>query len=112
PRERAGSRRKRAAPTRGQALALVAQRLTETLDVEEVGQRIVEHVLPLFGAQYALVRLLDPGGGLRLIAVGGPAQQQFELGHVMPPGVGVTGRAIQEGRPVTSTDFADDPAIF
>ncbi|HWN90402.1 MAG TPA: GAF domain-containing protein, partial [Verrucomicrobiae bacterium] len=95
-----------------EALALVAQRLTETLDVEEVGQRIVEHVLPLFGAQYALVRLLDPGGGLRLIAVGGPAQQQFELGHVMPTGVGVTGRAIAEGRPITSTDIANDPDIF
>jgi PAS domain S-box-containing protein len=95
-----------------EALALVAQRLTETLDVEEVGQRIVEHVLPLFGAHYALVRLLDPGGGLRLIAVGGPAEQQFELGHVMPPGVGVTGRAVTEGRPVSSRDIADDPAIF
>ncbi len=81
-----------------EALALVAQRLTETLDVEEVGQ--------------PLVRLLESGGGLRLIAVGGPAQQQFELGHVLPPGVGVTGRAIEEGRPVTSTDFANDPDVF
>jgi PAS domain S-box-containing protein len=94
-----------------EALALVAQRLTETLDVEEVGQRIVEHVLALFGAQSAVVRLLDPDGGLRLIAVGGPGQRRFELGHVLPPGVGVTGRAVSEGRPVSSTDITDDPAV-
>ncbi len=95
-----------------EALALVAQRLTETLDVEEVGQRIVEHVLPLFGAQYALVRLLVPGGGLRLIAVGGPSQQQFELGHVLAPGVSVTGRAVAEGRPVFSADVTNDPSLY
>jgi len=90
-------------------LARLARTLSESLDVSEVVERTVESVVPLFRAQSSMLRLLQPDGSLVARARGGRMADQFAPGHVLPPGVGVLGRAVAEGRPVATSDaLADD----
>jgi len=89
-------------------LARLARTLTESLDVSEVVERTVESVLPLFRAQSSVVRLLQPDGSLAALALGGRTREYFEPGHVLPPGVGVLGRAVVEGRAVATPDALAD----
>jgi PAS domain S-box-containing protein len=90
-------------------LARVARMLTESLDVSELGERIVHSVLPLFRAQSAGLRLLQSDGSLVAIAWAGPAYEHFQPGHVVPPGVGLVGRVLAEGRPIWSQDQLNEP---
>ncbi len=85
-------------------LARLAQTLTESLDVSDVVGRTVESVLPLFGAQSSVLRLMQPDGSLVALAIGGHSRDGLEPGHVLRPGHGVMGRAVAEGRPVWSSD--------
>jgi signal transduction histidine kinase/DNA-binding response OmpR family regulator len=85
-------------------LADVARMLTESLDISAVGERIVQRVLPLFGVQSSGLRLLQADGSLLAVAWGGPARQHFEPGHILPPGAGLAGRVIAEGKPVLVQD--------
>jgi GAF domain-containing protein/ActR/RegA family two-component response regulator/anti-sigma regulatory factor (Ser/Thr protein kinase) len=89
-------------------LARLARTLTESLDVSEVAQRTVDSVVPLFRAQGSIVRLLQPDGSLTALARGGRMPEQFAVGHVLPPGFGVAGRAIVEGRAVMTPDALAD----
>jgi GAF domain-containing protein/ActR/RegA family two-component response regulator len=89
-------------------LARLARTLTESLEVSEVAQRTVDSVVPLFRGQASVLRLLQPDGSLTALARGGRLREQLALGPVLPPGVGVVGRAVAEGRAVTTPDaFAD-----
>jgi len=92
-------------------LARLAQTLTESLDVSDVVSRTVESVLPLFGAQSSVLRLMQPDGSLVALGLGGPSTGGFEPGHVLRPGLGILGRAVAEGRPVWSADVLADPAV-
>ena len=92
-------------------LARLAQTLTESLDVSDVVGRTVESVLPLFGAQSSVLRLMQPDGSLVALAIGGRSRDGLEPGHVLRPGHGVLGRAVTEGRPVWSSDLLTDPAV-
>jgi GAF domain-containing protein/CheY-like chemotaxis protein len=92
-------------------LARLAQTLTESLDVEAVGERIVESVLPLFAARASALRLLQPDGSLVALAMGGDSRPMFRRGHAIPAGVGASGRAVAEGRPIASADIFNDPEI-
>src|SRR3989442_8570646 len=89
-------------------LARLARTLTESLDVSEVVERTVQSVLPLFRAQSSVVRLLQPDGSLAALALGGRTRDYFEAGHVLPPGVGVLGRAVVEGRAIATSDALAD----
>src|SRR5204862_331854 len=91
-------------------LARLARTLTESLDVSEVVERTVESVLPLFRAQSSVVRLLQPDGSLAALALGGRTRAYFQPGHVLPPGVGVLGRAVAEGRAIATADALADAA--
>lgn len=64
-----------------QELARVAAGLTESLDAKVLAQRLVEALLPLFGVRWAALRLLQPDGALKAIAVAGQAPEHFEVGH-------------------------------
>jgi len=56
-------------------LAWVARTLNETLDVTEVGRRVVDSVLLLFGATFSRLRTLAPDGALTVLAwAGGPPE--------------------------------------
>ena len=92
-------------------LARVARRLTETLEMSAVGDQTVESVLPLFDAQIAVLRVLEPDGSLRAIAASGGARGAFKPGHVLPPGMGLMGRVAREGRPLSTRDIQTDPTI-
>jgi PAS domain S-box-containing protein len=91
-------------------LAGLARVLTESLDVSELGERIVQRVLPLFAVQSSGLRLLQPDGSLVAIAWGGPAHKDFPPGHVLPPGTGLVGQVIAEGRPIWSQDQWHEPS--
>jgi GAF domain-containing protein len=90
-------------------LACVARMVAESLDVSAAGERIVQSVLSLFQVPSAGLRLLQPDGSLVAIAWGGPARDHFEPGHILPPGTGLVGRAVAEGRPVWSADQLNEP---
>jgi PAS domain S-box-containing protein len=92
-------------------LARVARNLTETLEMSAVGDQTVESVLPLFDAQIAVLRVLEPDGSLRAIAASGGARGAFKPGHVLPPGMGLMGRVAREGRPLSTRDIQTDPTI-
>src|SRR6185503_2656144 len=52
-------------------LARVARSLTGSLDVVDVGRRIVDGVCPLLGVVFSRLRLKDPDGSLRALAWSG-----------------------------------------
>jgi GAF domain-containing protein/ActR/RegA family two-component response regulator len=97
--------------TQIEALAVLARRLTETLDVASVGARLVQSVLPLFGADASGLRLLEADGSLRAVEFEGADRDHFRPGDVLAPGVGVAGQAVEEGRPAWTSDILDDPKV-
>jgi PAS domain S-box-containing protein len=99
-------RRRRAA----EELARVARVLTESLDAGEVAERIVSTVLPLFDLAAADLWLLQPDGARVVVARAG-ATGHLRLGEVLPPGVGIAGRAVLERRPVWSPDVLGQPEL-
>jgi len=88
----------------------MAQTLTESLDIAEVGDRIVQGALPIFSVQSSGLRLRQPDGSLLAIAWGGPAPAHFALGHVLPSGTGLVGRVITESQPIWTQDQLNEPA--
>src|SRR5262245_62805985 len=77
-------------------LVRVSRRLAESLDIDEVAERIAESILPLFHAQSSVVRLLLPDGSLACLAIAGKWLENFKPGYLLPPGVGLVGRAVVE----------------
>jgi PAS domain S-box-containing protein len=92
-------------------LARVARRLTESLDIGEVAERIAECILPLFQAQSSVVRLLLPDGSLACMAIAGKWLENFKPGYLLPPGVGLVGRAVIERRALWTRDILDEPSV-
>jgi PAS domain S-box-containing protein len=92
-------------------LTRVARTLTESLDVSEVAQRIADSILPLFAAQSSVVRLLQPDGSLACMAIAGKWLQNFKPGYLLPPGVGLVGRAVAERRPLWTSDILNEPSV-
>jgi len=92
-------------------LARLARSLTESLDPRDVGERIVESVIVLFQARSSVLRLLQPDGSLVTLARGGHLRNESYFRTVLPAGVGPSGRASVEGRPVASSDVFSDPTI-
>src|SRR3989475_11279577 len=86
-------------------LARLARSLTETLDSREVCTRIVERVPELFRVAASTLRLLRPDGGLEAAAYGGTPRGALTPGDLPPPGIGVAGRAVAEGRAVGATNL-------
>jgi GAF domain-containing protein/anti-sigma regulatory factor (Ser/Thr protein kinase) len=92
-------------------LARVARSLTESLDVANVGERIVQSVLPLFQARSSGLHLLESDRSLRAVAWGGTAREGFVANQVFAPGVGVMGRVVAVGAAVWSRDVQVDPDV-
>jgi PAS domain S-box-containing protein len=101
-------RRRRAAQT----LAKLGRLLSQSLDAEEVGRRIVESVCALSGAAAATLYRLEPGSGdLVAIAVSGQVGPRWHPGVVVRRGTGVSGVAVAERRPVATSDSLSDPRV-
>jgi signal transduction histidine kinase/CheY-like chemotaxis protein len=92
-------------------LARVARQLTESLDVAEVAQRIADSILPLFEARSSVVRLLQPDGSLGCVAIAGKWLENFKPGYLLPPGVGLVGRAVAERQALWTSDILNEPSV-
>jgi len=92
-------------------LARIARTLTESLDASHVAERIAESILPVFRAQSSVVRLLQPDGSLACVAIAGKWLENFEPGYLLPPGVGLVGRAVAERRALWTTDILNAPDV-
>jgi signal transduction histidine kinase/HAMP domain-containing protein len=93
------------------ALARVSQAFTETPDVSAIGRQIVEHVVPVFDAASANLRVLDPDGSLRTVARHSASAIPELAADVMPRGMGITGAAVNAGAPLQSLNILEDPLI-
>jgi signal transduction histidine kinase len=89
-------------------LARVARLVSEKLDVAAAGQRVADSVLDLLGVHSSAIRLSRPDGRLTAIALGGRAREYGATGDVVPPGIGLVGRAFIEGRPMWTADIRTD----
>jgi len=92
-------------------LGRAARRLAESLDISEVAERIAQSILPLFQAQSSVVRLLQPDGSLACAAIAGKWLDNFKPGYLLPPGVGLVGRAVAEGRALWTSDILEEPSV-
>jgi GAF domain-containing protein/CheY-like chemotaxis protein len=92
-------------------LTRVARMLAESLDLSEVGRRVVDSVLPLFRAVSSALYLLEPSGSMRAVAWGGRAQHHFEVDHLFPRGVGIMARAAASGAPAWCRDVLSEPGL-
>src|SRR4029453_2561881 len=57
-------------------------------------------------------RLRQPDGSLKVVAQGQGTGVQPMHGHVVPPGYGISGRVLAEGRTIANTDVLGDPHIL
>jgi signal transduction histidine kinase/CheY-like chemotaxis protein len=94
-----------------EALARSARFLTETLDVETVGRRIVESVCALFDAPSAGLRLREPDDALVLVASSSPDGPYMPVGHRVPAGASIYAPVITTGQPLRVPDLLADRRI-
>jgi signal transduction histidine kinase len=88
-----------------QAMHDILTLLTSSQPLKEMLDYLAGHAVRLLGADGAAIYQLDPGGQtLRLVAEQGVGWPEGQL--VVPVGVGVTGRAIVERRPLYVSDAA------
>jgi len=92
-------------------LARVARTLTEDLDVGQVADRVVQPILTLFAVQSSVLWLRQPDSSLVAVGISGRARQGFRLGDQLPAGASMAGRAVNEGRPVWTTDLLAEPGL-
>jgi GAF domain-containing protein len=94
-----------------ESLAEVGRLLSHSRKPREVAQRIVDHVLALFPVQAAIVFELVPGGSaLRVVTAAGDSGL-FAPGATFRAGSGVTGIAVRDRQPVSTTDALGDPRV-
>jgi len=92
-----------------EALTELSRLISETLEPDVVGQRIVETVQQLANARMAVLYRLDPvSGDLHLVAGIG---RDVDWNRVLPRGTATVGRAIQERAPIATPDLLSDPSI-
>ncbi|MGH7268172.1 MAG: GAF domain-containing protein, partial [Candidatus Rokuibacteriota bacterium] len=102
-------RRRKAA----EALAEMARLLSQSLDPDDVGARIVESVRAHFGALHAVFYRLDPrSGDLVAVAFTGEMGPGYTRADFLPRGTGVAGLAVREARPVASPDVLTDARVL
>jgi HD-GYP domain-containing protein (c-di-GMP phosphodiesterase class II) len=91
--------------------ARLSARLTETNDIREMAQLLVEELHNTFAFYLAAIQRLDADGVLRLIAGSGPLAEVMEEFLLVEQSVqdGVNGRVARAGRSTLVTDTRDDP---
>ena len=94
-----------------EALMQIARLINEQLDVDRVCEGIVASVLTLLPIKSSAITLLEPDGGLRMVACGGEPLIGAARGSVLPPGTGVTGRAVLQGAPFWSRDVRTERRV-
>ena len=93
-------------------LAGVARSFTETLNVADVGTRVVGVVLRLFGVRAAGLRLLAADGSLVGVAFDGGMRDAFSPGHLVPGGnATVSGLAVSQATAAWTENVFADPRL-
>jgi len=90
-------------------LARIARVLTASLDVADVGPRIVESVLPRFEARSSGLDALEADRSFRGVAWGGTARERYTVGQRFPADEGVIGWVAAHNEPVAHGDVLADP---
>jgi PAS domain S-box-containing protein len=110
-RKRSEAERTRA-EQRARSLAEAGHFLSQTLDPDEVGQRITDSVRGLFGLTTALFYQSVPDAGdLVLVAFSGDIGPRWPRSTVVPRGTGTVGLAVERRQPVLTADVLTDPAV-
>src|SRR5947207_5037339 len=91
------------------ALADTARSLALSLDFDEVADRIVEAVIPVFGAHSSSLYQLGPQGELTAVARAGSGTANFDRRLAWPKSTGVVGRCVDARRAVWTRDVLTDP---
>ena len=102
--------RRRAAET----LAEVGRLLSEVLDADVIGQRIVDRLRNLLGTQAATLCQLQPEtGALAALAtaIAGEPEVRTMQPWIFPPGTGLVGLAVHERKPMVTADILTDPRV-
>ncbi|OGK83192.1 MAG: hypothetical protein A2X52_13590 [Candidatus Rokubacteria bacterium GWC2_70_16] len=103
---------RRQAETLASGLVEVSRELAETLEFTQAADRVVSLVVRLFGVRQALLYRADAvSGALHCVTGAGFRDTPDWTGIVLPPGAGVSGRAVAEGIPIWSSDPLADPRI-
>lgn len=92
-------------------LARIARFLTETLDSETVGARVVSSVRELFDVPGAGLRLREPDGTLVLVASAGGGGLYWPIGHRADPTFGFYPYVVGAGRPLRIPDLLDERGV-
>jgi hypothetical protein len=93
-------------------LAGTARSFTETLNVADVGARVVEVVIGSFGARASGLRLLASDGSLVGVAFAGGMKQAFSSSHALAGGNGsISGLAVVGGAAAWSDNVFTDPRL-
>jgi signal transduction histidine kinase/integral membrane sensor domain MASE1/CheY-like chemotaxis protein len=93
-------------------LAGTARSFTETLNVADVGVRVVEVIIGSFGARASGLRLLAPDGSLVGVAFAGGMKQAFSSSHVLAGGNGsISGLAVAGGAAAWTDNVFTDPRL-
>ena len=96
-----------------------AQRLSTLLDVSQALagldlkaslHRVLEILAAQYGAVRGLVSLVDADGDLRLVAADGTGDASRAVRYRM--GEGITGRAVQSGKPIVVPRVSREPAFL
>jgi GAF domain-containing protein len=94
-----------------EALAQVAGALSAGLGMAEVGEKIADSLIKLFGSSLAGVGLLRPDGRIGVLALAGPMRDAFAVGQTLDPTLGVIGGALRDGRLYWTADTLADPRL-
>lgn len=95
-----------------ESLAEVGHLISQSLDPQEVQQRIVDSLCVLLRCQTsALFGLVPESGNLEAVAVSGEVGPIFGPKLVFPRGTGVAGLAVRDRRPVVTRNLLLDPRI-
>ena len=95
-----------------ESLADVGRALSEELDPDRVGQRVVDSVCVLLGARSAAIYRPHPeSGDLVALAISHDAAETLHWLPVLAPGTGLVSLAIADGGPVSAADVLRDPRL-
>ena len=87
-----------------EAINAIARQTTAVLDLQELLDRACKHILQSFPVDHVAVLLLDEEKRLAMRAEVGHLTVRIGRGGTLPPGAGLSGRAIQNGKPVVEND--------
>jgi len=96
---------------RMEEITRVTRALAEAVAPRDVGTCVVDGVRSLFDGGTAVLRLLEPDGALRTLAVAGPVVEPLDLGSRLRSGAGAVGRAGADGRPAWCEDVSRDATL-